>query len=144
MHVSPPEDWNGKVRKVLQIASVLRLKESQSRRIQNVISKTHHSMLAGEEYDSMRYCRVGSKAIQIGSIEHHMVADMCERVVSYTECTILINIDCLQRGRPTITRSAVRTCERNMVRIVSNVEKRPQGNKDASRKLVKAQYCWVT
>ena len=60
-----------------------------------------------------------------------MVADLQERGLSYTETTCLINTDCIKHGRKTVTRSAVRTCKNNMVREVSNIEKQPQGNKDA-------------
>ena len=76
----------------------------------------------------MREFRAGSVAITPGSPEEQAVADNRERGLSYTKTTLLINRQCLQDGRPTVTRSAVRTCELNMVREVNLIEKRPQGN----------------
>ena len=60
--------------------------------------------------------------------------------MSCTKTTILINRDCLQKGRDIITRAAVRTCKRNMVRMIANVESRPQGNKDVGSMRGKAWY----
>ena len=59
----------------------------------------------------MREFRAGNIAIKPGSPEEQAVADYRERGLSYTETTLLINRQCLQDGRPTVTCSAVRTCE---------------------------------
>ena len=107
----PPEDWRGEGGTVSEIARALRLNTNQHRRVLNVIVRTHHALLTGAEYDSMREFRAGSVAITPGSLEEQAVADNRERGLSYTETTLLINRQCLQDGRPTVTRSAVRTCE---------------------------------
>ena len=59
----------------------------------------------------MREFCVGSKSIKPGSIEEQAVADLRKRGLSYIETMILINRDCLQKGRNTITHLAVCTCE---------------------------------
>ena len=86
----------------------------------------------------------GSMSIKDGSVEQQMVADLRERGLSLSDRTILINRDCLQKGCETITRSAIRTCERNMEQMTSNIERRPQGKKDAVSKWAQTQYRWVT
>ena len=77
------------------------------------------------------FSAAGSVAIKPGSPEEQAIADHRERGLSYTETTLLINRQCLQDERPTVTRSAVCTYELNMVRQENSTEKRPQGNKDA-------------
>ena len=72
---------------------------------------------------------MGSKSIKAGSIEEQAVADLCKRSLSYTKTTILINCDCFQKDRATITHSAVHTCKQNMMRKVLNIERCPQGKK---------------
>ena len=100
-------------------------------------------MLTGAEYDPMREFRAGSVATTPGSPEEQAVADNRERGLSYTKTTLLINRQCLQDRRPTVTRSAVCTCEFNMVREVNLIEKRPQGNKDAGSNWAKARHRFV-
>ena len=78
--------------------------------------------------------RAVSVAIKSGSPEEQAVADYHDRGLSYTRTTLPINPQCPQDGRPTVTRSAVCTCELNMVREVDAIEKRLQGNKDADSK----------
>ena len=75
----------------------------------------HHILLTGAKYDSMFEFCAGSVAIKSGSPEEQTVADYRERGLSYTDTTLLINRQCLQDGRPTVTRSAARTCDMNMV-----------------------------
>ena len=91
----------------------------------------------------MRKFRAGSVAIKSGSPEEQAVTDYRELGLSYTKTTLLINRQCLQDGRPTVTRSAVRICEMNMVREVDAIEKRPQGNKDADSNWAKARHRFV-
>ena len=100
-------------------------------------------MLTDEEYVSMQEFCAGSKSIKDGIVKQQIVADLQKRGLSLSECTILINRDCLQKGRNTITRSAVRTCALNMVRMISNIESRLQGNKNAGSMWTKARYRWV-
>ena len=127
----PLEDWRGEGRTVSNIARTLRLNTNQHRRVLHIIVRTHHALLTSAEYDSMREFRAGSAAIKPGSLEEQAVADYRERCLSYTETMILINQQCVQDGRPTVTCSVVYTCEVNRVQEVNLIEKRPQGNKDA-------------
>ena len=64
------------------------MKTSQRQRLLNVIAKTHHAMLMGKEYDSMREFRAGRTSIKPGSVKEKMVADLRERGLSDTETTI--------------------------------------------------------
>ena len=142
---SPPEDWRGHNGTVSQICTAMKLNNrSQRQRVENVIADTHHSILIGEEYDPSRAHRPGTRAIEDGSIEQQMVADLRERGLSYSETTVTINRDCIRNGRETVSRDAVITCEKHMVHVVSNIEKRPQGNKNADSKWGRARYRWVT
>ena len=87
--------------------------------------------------------RASSVAIKSGSPEEQAVTNYRERGISYIETTLLINRQCLQDGRSTVIRSAIRTCEMNMVREVDAVEKRPQGNKDTDSNWAKARHRFV-
>ena len=69
LQAPPPEDWKGKGSTVSEIVSALRLKKSQRQRVMNVLAKTHHAYVTGEEYDSMRAFRAGTRAIKDGSIK---------------------------------------------------------------------------
>ena len=65
----PPEEWRGEGGTVSEIARALRLNKNQRRRVLNVIVRTHHAMLTGAEYDSMREFRAGSVVIKLDSVE---------------------------------------------------------------------------
>lgn len=124
--------------------STLRFKKIQRQQVLNIIVKTHQLMLTGDEYDSMQEFCAGSKLIKDGSVEQQMVADLCEQGLSLSECIIIINQDYLQKDHDTITCWTVCTCKLNMVRMVSNIERCPQGNKAVGSIWVKARYRWVT
>ena len=109
-----------------------------------MIAATHHAHLTGEEYNSIRAFRAGSRFIKDDSTEQQMVADLREQGLSFTETTYLINIDCIKNGRTKVSRSGVHTCEANMVREVLSIERRPQGNKDIDSKWEKCHYRWAT
>ena len=94
LHAPPPEDWHGDCGTVSEICTTLKLKKSQRLRVENVIAETHRALLLGEEYDSSRAHRPGTRAIKDGSVEQQMVADCRERGMSYTETTLFINRDC--------------------------------------------------
>ena len=128
---------------VSQVASALRLNCNQHRRILNVIVRMHHTMMTSVDCNLMHEFCASSVAIFTGSSQEQAVTDHHKRGLSYTKTTLLINRQCLQDGRPTVTRSAVRTCEFNMVREVNLIEKRPQGNKDAGSNWAKARHRFV-
>ena len=81
----PPEEWCGVEGAVSEIPRALRLNANQHRCALNVIVKTHHTLLTGAEYLSMREFRAGSVTITFGSPEEQAVADYRKRGLSY--CT---------------------------------------------------------
>ena len=91
----------------------------------------------------MREFYVGSKSIKPESIKEQTVVNLCEHGLGYIETTILINHDCLQNGRGTITRSAVHTCKQNMMRMVSNIERCPQGKKSVDSMWARTHHRWI-
>ena len=138
-----PEEWRGAGGTVSEIARALRLNANQHRLVLNVVVKTHHALLTGAKYDSMRKFFASSAAIKSGSPEEQAIANYRECALSYIDTMPLIIRQCLQDGRPTVTRSAVRTCKLNMVREVDAIEKRPQGNKDANSNWAKTRHRFV-
>jgi hypothetical protein len=55
-------------------------------------------------------------AIADGSKIQKLVADYRETGLSYSETMIVINIYCIENNIPTVTRSAVVSCEKRMVK----------------------------
>ena len=92
----------------------------------------------------MRKFCVGSKSINVGSTKEQVVAYLLERGLGYTETTILINRDSLQKSRNTIICSTVHTCTHTMMRKVSNIERRPQGKKDVDSMWPQPRRRWAT
>ena len=82
--------------------------------------------------------------IKDGSKEQQMVADCCERGLSYTEMTMLVNRWYIANDRTTVTRSAIRTCKDHLAHEISNIEKRPQGKYDPQSNWSQCRYRWVT
>ena len=91
LNVPPAEDWHGEGGTISQVTTALEINSNQHQRILNIVAKTHHAMLTGVEYDSMREFRGGSTTIKLGSIEEQTVTDYREQDLSYTETTLLIN-----------------------------------------------------
>ena len=96
LNTPSPEELGGVGGTISEIQSGLNMRRDQRQRILNVVAKTHHALLTGKEYESMREFCVGSKSIKPGRIEEQAVADLRERGLSYTETTLLTNHDCLQ------------------------------------------------
>ena len=109
-----------------------------------VIAKTHHSLTVGEAHDSTRAFCAGTAFIKDGSKEQQLVADYRERGLSYTETTMLVNKWRIRNNRETVRHSAVHTCEQNMEKVISNIEKRPQGKKDIESDWAQCRFRWVT
>ena len=99
----PPEEWDGEDGTVAKIRRAFKMNINQRKRIKNVIAKTHHAMLFGEDYDAARAPRAGTRSIADGSIEQQHVADCRERGLSFSETTLYINNDAFKNGHPTVT-----------------------------------------
>ena len=50
----PPEEWDGEDGTVAKIRRAFKMNINQRKRIKNVVAKTHHAMLFGEDYDPAR------------------------------------------------------------------------------------------
>jgi hypothetical protein len=140
----PPEKWRGEGGTISDVIEGLRLRDSQRRLVENVLIETHHQLLHGLEYDPSRQSAPGKHFIEDVSKEQQLVADYREQGRSYTETTMLINRWCFRNGRPTVRRSAVRTCEQHMTHQNVSIEKRPQGTTDETSKWAQCRYRWVT
>ena len=109
-----------------------------------VISKTHHSLTVDGNFDAKRAHRAGNAFIKDGIKEQQLVADYREHGLSLVETTMLLDKRCIRNNRETVRRSTVCTCEQNMTREVSNIEKRPQGKKDITSDWERCWFRWVT
>ena len=83
---SPPsKDWGGVNGTLSGIQTNLNMRKGQHQRIINVVAKTHHALITGKEYESMRNFRMGSKSIKI--------KERWERGLGYTKTTLFFNRD---------------------------------------------------
>lgn len=62
---------------------------------------------------------------------------------SLTETTMLINKWCIENGRATVRRSAVRSCEQRLNPIKTTSGKRPQGSLDPTSTWAICRFRWV-
>ena len=113
-----------------KIVRALSYGKDQRRRVKEVITDYHFTILVGGEYNPQRKSRTNTTAIEDGSHVQQLVCNYIESGVSLTGAQLLINIWCIKHGERTVTRSAVFSCVQRMKKKVSLIKKRPQGNTD--------------
>jgi hypothetical protein len=114
----PPEDWRGKGGAISRIIAALEMTANECRKVERVIHKTYHSLRNGEIYDESRSLRQNETAIADGSKIQQLVADYRETGLSYSETAMVFNLYCIEKSLPTVTRSAVVSCEKRMVKEI--------------------------
>ena len=139
----PPEDWRGEGGAISRIIAALEMTANERRKVERVIHKTYHSLRNGEIYDESRSSRQNETAIADGSKIQQLVADYRETGLSYSETTMVINVYCIEKILPTVTRSAVVSCEKRMVKEILPIIKRPQGSLDKNSTWAKCRYRWA-
>ncbi len=127
----PPEEWNGEGGTVSKIVRALSYGKDQHRRVKEVITDYHFTILVGGKYNPQRKSRTNhTTAIEDGSHVQQLVCNYIESGVSLTEAQLLINIWCIKHGECTVTRSAVFSCVQRLKKKVSLIKKHPQGHTD--------------
>ena len=66
LQAPPPEEWRGAGGSVSQIVGTLRLNKNQRKKVLRVITKTHHSLTVGKDFDATRAYRAGTAFIKDG------------------------------------------------------------------------------
>jgi hypothetical protein len=98
--------------------------------VETVIYKIYHSLRNGKIYDKNRSLQQNEMAIANSSKIQQLVADYRETGLSYSETMMVINIYCIEKNIPTVTRSAIVSCEKRMVKEILPIIKCPQGSLD--------------
>ena len=81
----PPEEWNGEGGTVSKIVRALSCGKDQCRRVKEVITNYHFTILVGGEYNPQRKSCTNGTAIKDRSHVQQMVCDYIESGVSLTE-----------------------------------------------------------
>jgi hypothetical protein len=103
---------------------------NKCRKVETVIYKTYHSLCNGKIYDKSRSSRQNETTIANGSKIQQLVADIKETGLSYSEAMMVINLYCLENNIPTVTHSAIVSCEKRMVKEILPIMNQPQGSLD--------------
>ena len=114
----PPEDWRGKGGAISRIIAALEITANERRKVERVIHTTYHSLRNGKIYDESRSSRQNETAIADGSKIQQLVVDYRGTGLSYSETMMVINLYCNEKSLPIVTRSAVVSCKKRMVKEI--------------------------
>ncbi len=113
-----PEDWHDKGGTIWRTIAALEMTANKCRKVETIIYTTYHSLHNGEIYNKSKSSRQNETAIANGSKIQQLVADYRETGLSYSETMTVINLYCIESNIPTVTCSAVVSCEKRMVKVI--------------------------